>query len=116
MVTRWGAFIDGVGDFDASFFGISPREAMSMDPQQRLLLEVAWEALEDAGQAVEKLAGSKTGVFIGISTTDYAYLQIEIANDVYAGIGNAISVAAGRISYALGLQGPAMAVDTACSS
>src|SRR6266404_3224020 len=90
MVTRWGGFIRGVGEFDALFFSISPREAMSMDPQQRLLLEVAWEALEDAGQAVEKLAGSKTGVFIGISTTDYAYLQIEIANDVYAGIGNAI--------------------------
>ena len=66
MVTRWGSFIDGVGDFDARFFGISPREATNMDPQQRLLLEVTWEALEDAGQPVEKLGGSKTGVYMGI--------------------------------------------------
>ena len=87
-----------------------------MDPQHRLLLEVAWEALEDAGQTVEKLAGSKTGVFIGISTNDYARLLPEITEDFYAGIGNVISVAAGRISYMLGLHGPTMAVDTACSS
>src|SRR5438132_2422993 len=109
MVTRWGGFIRGVGEFDALFFSISPREAMSMDPQQRLLLEVAWEALEDAGQAVEKLAGSKSGVFIGIGTNDYARIieQSETGgNDVYCITGNHLSAAVGRISYALGLQGP----------
>ncbi|HEX8119391.1 MAG TPA: polyketide synthase, partial [Pyrinomonadaceae bacterium] len=116
MTTRWGGFIDKVDEFDARFFGVSPREAASMDPQQRLLLEVAWEALEDAGQPLERLAGSRTGVFVGITTTDYVQLQPNIAEDVYGGVGTAVSVAAGRISYALGLQGPTMMVDTACSS
>jgi acyl transferase domain-containing protein/D-arabinose 1-dehydrogenase-like Zn-dependent alcohol dehydrogenase/acyl carrier protein len=114
MTTRWGGFIQDVDQFDARFFGISPREAMSMDPQQRLLLEVAWEALERAGVAPAGLAGSLTGVFVGISTNDYSQLLTSI--DAYTGTGSSLSVAAGRLSYVLGLQGPAMALDTACSS
>src|ERR1041385_5183828 len=72
---RWGAFIENVDQFDAAFFGISPREATHMDPQQRLVLEVAWEALEDAGQPVERLAGTPTGVFLGPYKNNYAGVQ-----------------------------------------
>ena len=120
MYTRWGGFLEEVDKFDAQFFGISPREALSMDPQQRLLLEVSWEALEHAGQAPDRLAGSQTGVFMGICTNDYAQLHMTSGDptyiDVYSGTGSAFSVAIGRLSYLLGLQGPNMAVDTACSS
>src|SRR5205807_412477 len=92
-----------------------------MDPQQRLLLEVAWEALEDAGQAPHRLAGSRTGVFIGIGGTDYGHLQLRSGDfpfdiDAYTGTGNAHSVAANRLSYLLDLVGPSLPVDTACSS
>src|SRR5690606_29520934 len=120
MSSRWGGFLEGIDCFDAPFFGISPREAQSMDPQQRLLLEVAWEALEHAGQAPGKLSGSQTGVFIGITVNDYLLLQTDQANrveiDAYRITGNSLNSAAGRLSYTLGLHGPAMAVDTACSS
>ncbi|MCI0578304.1 MAG: type I polyketide synthase, partial [Chloroflexi bacterium] len=120
MVTRYGGFLPAVDHFDADFFGISPREAVSIDPQQRLLLEVSWEALEDAGQAPDKLNGSQTGVFMGVSTNDYSQLSIATGNlaqiDAYYGTGNAVSVIPGRLSYLLGLQGPSMAIDTACSS
>ena len=104
--------------FDAHFFGISPREAARMDPQQRLLLEVAWEALEDAGQLRERLAGTPTGVFIGISNNDYGRIQFNDPDriDAYAGTGNALSIAANRISYVFDFRGPSIAVDTACSS
>ena len=112
--TRWGGFVDGIEQFDARFFGISPREAVSMDPQQRMLLEVTWEALERAGLPPARLAGSLTGVFVGISTSDYGQLYTTI--DAYTGTGTALSVAAGRLSYVLGLQGPCMSLDTACSS
>lgn len=114
----WGGFLEDVDLFDASFFGISPREAVKMDPQQRLLLEVAWEALERAGQATEQLAGSMTGVFVGISNNDYARLLSKSPDsaDAYTGTGNAYSIAANRISYILDLRGPSLAVDTACSS
>ena len=117
MSTRWGGFLDQVDQFDPSFFGISPREAERMDPQQRLLLEVAWEALERAGQAPTGLVNSSTGVFMGISSYDYARRQFSQQDliDAYAGTGNAHSVAANRLSYLLGLQGPSMAIDTACS-
>ncbi len=117
MYTRCAGFIDNVEHFDPQFFGIAPREAQSMDPQQRLLLEVAWEALEAAGQAPSKLAGSRTGVYVGISGNDYAHLHTGAENiDTYFGAGVAHSIASGRISYVLGLQGPSVAVDTACSA
>lgn len=107
-----------VGEFDARFFAISPREANSMDPQQRLLLETTWEALENAGQQPEDLRGSKTGVYLGISSNgEYSKLvSSHDVNDQYLGTGNNSSIASGRISYSLGLHGPAVSVDTACSS
>ncbi|MBI4587682.1 MAG: acyltransferase domain-containing protein, partial [Candidatus Rokubacteria bacterium] len=118
MNTRWGGFLERVDQFDYRFFGISPREAARIDPQHRLLLEVAWEALEEAGLAAERLAGSPTGVFIGISTNEYGRIQLSdpALIDAYAGTGNALSIAANRISYAFDLRGPSMGVDTACSS
>ena len=116
--TRWGGFLEQVDQFDPQFFGIAPREAELMDPQQRLLLEVSWEALENAGVIQSQLAGSQTGVFIGISNYDYSRLQFNhsVATDPYSGTGNAFSIAANRLSYVLDLQGPSWAVDTACSS
>ncbi|MBE3561915.1 MAG: acyltransferase domain-containing protein, partial [Ktedonobacteraceae bacterium] len=118
MHTRWGGFLEQVDQFDPSFFRISPREAAHMDPQQRLLLEVAWEALEHAGIAPDSLAGSQTGVFIGISSNDYLQLQGDDLSllDAYSGTGNAHSIAANRLSYFFDLHGPSVAMDTACSS
>lgn len=118
MNSRWGGFLPDIALFDAAFFGISPREAARMDPQQRLLLEVAWEALEDGALVPSKLAGTQTGVFIGISSNDYMHLLLRHANaiDVYDGTGSALSIAANRLSYTLDLRGPSVAVDTACSS
>src|SRR6185503_5626358 len=119
MATRFGGFVRDVDRFDAQFFGIAPREAASMDPQQRLLLEVTWEALEHAGVSAGTLAGSRTGVFVGICNSDYYQMLLDadpVAQDVYAATGAAHSVAAGRLAYVLGLQGPNVAVDTACSS
>ncbi|WP_292877327.1 non-ribosomal peptide synthetase/type I polyketide synthase [Nostoc sp. NMS1] len=117
MNTRWGGFLEQVDQFDPQFFGISPREAEIMDPQQRLLLEVSWEALENAGR-IAHLAESQTGVFIGISNYDYSRLLVNHAagTDAYYGTGNALSIAANRLSYLLDLQGPSWVVDTACSS
>ncbi|MCX4165234.1 MULTISPECIES: beta-ketoacyl synthase N-terminal-like domain-containing protein [Paraburkholderia] len=110
--------LDQIDQFDAEFFGISAREAETMDPQQRLLLEVAWETLEHAGTAPRDLAGAQTAVIVGISNTDYIRLAQQEAADVgpYVATGNALSVAANRISYTLDLRGPSWAVDTACSS
>lgn len=119
MSTRHGGFIAGADEFDAAFFGVSPREAEHMDPQHRILLETTWEALERAGIAADTLAGTSTGVFLGISSQDYTQLLAARgleAIDPYVGSGNAHSVAAGRLAYTLGLHGPALAVDTACSS
>jgi acyl transferase domain-containing protein/acyl carrier protein len=119
MSSRWSGFVDDIHGFDAAFFGISPREAAAMDPQQRLLLEVCWQALEHAGQAPAKLNGTLTGVYVGMSTSDYHQLLIargDHAIDAYMASGSAHSIAAGRVAYCLGLQGPNVAVDTACSS
>ena len=120
MTTRWGGFLEGVDRFDEEFFGISPREAVGIDPQQRLLLEVSWRAMEDAGQAPDRLFGTPAGVFVGIASVDYALLQARNGSpellDAYYATGFTHSVASGRLSYVLGLQGPSLSVDTACSS
>ncbi len=118
MITKYAGFIDNVDLFDAQFFEISPREAVQIDPQQRLLLEVTWEAFEHAGIPAEKFMGSNTGVFVGISSNDYARLghgHLEKINP-YSGTGNAFCIAANRISYLFDLHGPSMSMDTACSS
>ena len=118
MYARYGGFIDNVDRFEPEFFGITPREAIAMDPQQRLLLEVSWEALENAGIDPQKLTGTQTGVFVGIGLDDYAKRQIKhhIPIDAYTGSGNAFCFSSGRLSYLLGLQGPSLAIDTACST
>ncbi|MGW4367102.1 beta-ketoacyl synthase N-terminal-like domain-containing protein [Nocardia takedensis] len=112
-------FLDvAVDGFDNDAFGIAPVEAAAMDPQQRLLLEVAVEALDDAGYRHDRLRGSRTGVFLGINTSDYMQLATAagVAIDPYLATGNTFSVAAGRLSYQLGVHGPSLAIDTACSS
>ncbi|MGH9552961.1 MAG: type I polyketide synthase, partial [Terriglobales bacterium] len=121
MYIREGGFIDTpIDQFDRQFFGISPREAEWMDPQQRLVLEVAWEALENAAIVPADLAGTATGVFIGISNNEFAlhlskHFRLEEGGPYWA-TGNACSVIPGRLSYVLGTQGPCMTIDTACSS
>ena len=119
---RFGAYLDQVDLFDAAFFRISPVEAQLLDPQQRLMLETSWRALEDAGIDPERLAGSRTGVYAGISNNDYRGLILDAADpsepaaSLYAVSGTSYNTAIGRVAFALGLQGPAIAVDTACSS
>ncbi len=120
MYTRSGCFIDRVADFDAQRFGIAPREAIALDPQQRLLLEVTHEALERAGQPIDQLKGSRTGVFMGVCFDDYGRTSITSGDptyiDAYSSLGNTRSIAAGRIAYVFGLQGPTLQLDTTCSS
>ncbi|MEQ0559785.1 SDR family NAD(P)-dependent oxidoreductase [Amycolatopsis sp. NEAU-NG30] len=113
-----GGFLGDVAGFDAAFFGITPREAEAMDPQQRILLEVAWAALEHAGIPPSSLRGSRTGVFVGLSATEYGSLTMTgVADvDVWSGTGAAASIAANRLSYLLDLRGPSLTLDTACSS
>jgi acyl transferase domain-containing protein/aryl carrier-like protein len=117
-VTR-GGFLDEVDRFEPGVFGISPREAVGMDPQQRMTLQVVWEALERAGYAPDRLEGSSTGVFVGVSTTDYVRARQEIGDirdtDGYQLIGEPAFIA-GRVSHTFGLMGPSKIVDTTCSS
>lgn len=120
-ITRRGAFVEGIDLFEPTFFGVTPREASRMDPQQRMLLEVAWEALENAGLPADRLAGTPTGVYVGVGGTDYAKAPVHAADyyrliDAHVGTGNALSIASNRVSYALDLRGPSLSVDTACSS
>ncbi|OYE03398.1 hybrid non-ribosomal peptide synthetase/type I polyketide synthase [Nostoc sp. 'Peltigera membranacea cyanobiont' 232] len=120
MNTRYGGFLqEDINEFDARFFSISSREATSMDPQQRLLLKVTWEALENANIPPTNLAGDRVGVFIGITSVDHA-MTVYKSNydeiDSFFGTGNALSAAAGRLSYFLNLRGPSMSIDAACAS
>ena len=122
VACRFGAYLDGLDQFDAAFFRISPVEAQLLDPQQRLMLETCWRALEDAGMDPERLRGSRTGVYAGISNNEYRNLILETsetaepAASLYTVTGTSFNTAIGRVAFALGLEGPAMAVDTACSS
>ncbi len=121
MNTRWGGFLSQVDGFDPLFFNISPREAERMDPQQRLFLETAWEALENAGLATDKLAGTQTGVFTAMAVVNYDQLLYKNVTDLtqisaYDGLGTTLSLASSRLSYLLDLKGPSLAIETACSS
>ena len=120
MYTRSGGFLGAIDAFDPQFFGISPREAAAMDPQQRLLLEVTWEALERAGVVVSQVPGRRVGVFVGVGQSEYAQAQLggeDLSRvDTYAGTGNGVCFAAGRLSYVLGVHGPSVIINTACSS
>ena len=117
-VSRHGGFLDDLAGFDAEFFGIAPSEAAAMDPQQRLLLEVAYEGLDHASISVGSLAGTRTGVFIGVSGNEYAHLTTAALDGVEAwtASGAALSIIANRLSYVLDLRGPSLVIDTACSS
>ena len=119
---RFAALVDDIDLFDADFFRISPVEAQLLDPQQRMVLETCWKALEDALVDPERLRGTRTGVYVGISNNDYRTISLEAgqatepAASLYTVAGTSFNTVPGRVSFALGLEGPAMAVDTACSS
>ncbi|MDG4666771.1 sulfolipid-1 biosynthesis phthioceranic/hydroxyphthioceranic acid synthase [Mycobacterium sp. 236(2023)] len=116
--SKWGAFLDDIAGFDAEFFGIDEHAATALDPQHRLLLETSWEAMEHAGLTPAALAESLTGVFVGLTHVDYQL--VNAGSDAMAGPygfeGNALGMASGRIAYSLGLRGPALTLDTSCSS
>ena len=113
--SRVGAFLEDIDKFDARFFGIAPIEARMMDPRQRLLLETTWHALEDAGVDPASLKGTSTGVYVGVTTGDYRDLAAA-GGDGHDYLGTTMSVTAGRISFLLGLTGPAVPLDLACAS
>jgi polyketide synthase PksN len=116
--SKWGGFMKEVDKFDPLFFGMSPREAGMMDPQQRVFLQTVWKAIEDSGQKVSDLSGTKTGLFVGVATNDYADIlrESDAALDGYTASGNSHSVLANRVSFLLNLRGPSAPIDTACSS
>jgi polyketide synthase 5 len=116
-VCKWGSFLDSVGDFDPEFFGITEKEATAMDPQHRLLMETAWEAMEHAGLTKDTIA-DETGVFIGLNYGDYQFVHAatDAFDGPYGNPGTISCMASGRVAYALGLHGPAVTIDTACSS
>ena len=117
-VSKWGAFLDDVAGFDSEFFGINEREATALDPQHRLLLETSWEAMEHAGLTPATVADSLTGVFVGLTHFDYQLVAIDspAMEGPYGFTGSNFSMASGRIAYTLGIHGPALTVDSACSS
>lgn len=114
--TRYGGFVDAVDRFDAAFFGISAREAKFIDPQQRFLLEVAHDAFDDGGIPVDSLRGARVGSYVGIGGEEYGIGMAGGSADAHVGTGLSVSVAAGRINHTFGFTGPAVALDTACSS
>lgn len=116
--SKWGGFLADIDRFDASFFGFNAREAEALDPQQRLLLQTAYEAAQDAGLPLSHLRQATTGVFVGLSNTDYGHLQRTrfAGSDIQAGTGTALSIVANRVSNTFDLSGPSMGIDTACSS
>jgi 3-oxoacyl-(acyl-carrier-protein) synthase/SAM-dependent methyltransferase/acyl carrier protein len=118
MYDTHGGFLSDIDAFDADLFGIHPREAASMDPQHRILLEMTWEALERANIDPRSLKNTQTGIYLGLTNSDYGRLLVEDSRaiDGYTGVGAAASIGAGRLAYFLGTHGPALAIDTACSS
>ncbi|TDC15397.1 polyketide synthase, partial [Streptomyces sp. 8K308] len=118
--SRHGGFVTGVREFDAGLFGVGSEEAPGVDPQHRFVLEVAWEALEHAGIAPDSLRGSRTGVFVGMGGSDFERLRLSAGDvsavDGYFATGSAQNMAANRLSFVLGFEGPSLVVDTACSS
>ncbi|MER6125849.1 beta-ketoacyl synthase N-terminal-like domain-containing protein [Streptomyces sp. NPDC001795] len=118
IASRRAGYVDEVADFDAEFFGMSATEALDLDPQQRLLLMTAWEALEDAGQRPDLLAGSRTGVFVGNARADYLELALRRGPDgaTASQLNNFRSLLPARISHTFDFRGPSIVVDTACSS
>ncbi len=117
-VSKWAGFVDDLDQFDAQFFGISPREAAAMDPQQRLLLQGTYEAMQDSRIPMKNFSAERTGVYVGISQSDYRTVQ-ELrltSNENFAGTGYALCINANRISHRFNLTGPSSSIDTACSS
>ncbi|SAL32948.1 polyketide synthase [Caballeronia udeis] len=116
--SKWGGFMKEVDKFDSLFFGITPREAQMMDPQQRLFIETVWTAIEDSGHKVSDLSGTRTGLFVGVSSKDYIDVLSEhqTSLDGYSASGNSHSILANRISFLFNLRGPSAPIDTACSS